>query len=284
MSFKRGPESRSPHCLLYNLKGKVNLMMINGEEMKEKCVGEAKNAERKQIPQRIVKLLYARSGCQCAYPGCGEQLFDESNINISEICHIEGVKPGSARYNPELSADEVDDISNLILLCKKHHAAIDRNPNVTVEELKKMKEEHEAWVYSRLHDENGQKFRRKLKRIFQESNFEELFSCQTFDAMFEYQLLEDAHNGCNRIRGLLGKKCALYIPDSMEQRLRKFSNKLEDLLFHVEMYSVRNSEKYVTPMKSPGDPEVEETHKIMNELANEYMALKYDYECENIRN
>lgn len=60
-------------------------MMINGEEMKEKCVGEAKNAERKQIPQRIVKLLYARSGCQCAYPGCGEQLFDESNINIIAI-------------------------------------------------------------------------------------------------------------------------------------------------------------------------------------------------------
>lgn len=69
----------------------------------------------RQISVRVVKELYAKSGNCCAFSGCNEQLFEDANVG--QICHIQGVNPGSARYNPDLSEEVVNGIDNLILLC-----------------------------------------------------------------------------------------------------------------------------------------------------------------------
>lgn len=244
-----------------------NAAMKNGEP------SETDNIKRKDVSRRVIKILYARSGCQCAYPCCQEPLFDEYNINISEICHIEGVKPGSARYNPNLNEDEVNDVSNLILLCKKHHFKIDHDSSFTVSRLKQMKEEHERWVQSRLSDDEGKKFRKKLHRIFQKYKFDELFSCQIFDGIFELQVIYDIENGCEDIRGLLRKKCAWDIPEGLKSRLWVFTKRLKELIKGVEEYSVLMQNGYVIAIKHPGDEEVENTHRIMNELASEYVEL-----------
>jgi len=44
---------------------------------------------------------------------------------------------------------QIDDHSNLILLCKLHHKEVDDRPNdFTIEELRRIKREHAAWVAS----------------------------------------------------------------------------------------------------------------------------------------
>ncbi|MGI0041430.1 MAG: LPO_1073/Vpar_1526 family protein [Nitrosopumilaceae archaeon] len=91
-----------------------------------------------------IKKLYGFSGNQCAFPDCTEELVTTNDTIVSEICHIEGLTPKSARYNPKLTAEQVNDFPNLIVLCLKHHTIVDKEEiTYTVEALKKMKQEHE---------------------------------------------------------------------------------------------------------------------------------------------
>lgn len=82
----------------------------------------------RQIPAKVVKELYAKSGNCCAFSGCNEQLFEDANVG--QICHIQGVNPGSARYNPDLPEEVVNSIDNLILLCSNHHKLIDEREDL----------------------------------------------------------------------------------------------------------------------------------------------------------
>lgn len=94
-----------------------------------------------------IKELYARSGNQCAFPGCSNELFIDGNINLSQICHIYGLKPGSARYTSEISEEKLNKISNLILLCPYHHKMVDSQPEIYLPNtLISMKESHEAEI------------------------------------------------------------------------------------------------------------------------------------------
>lgn len=91
-----------------------------------------------------IKELYAKSGNQCAFSGCENELFINDNFNISEICHIEGLNKDSARYNNLLSEEEANGIDNLILLCPTHHTIVDKDVKTyTVQKLRNMKLNHE---------------------------------------------------------------------------------------------------------------------------------------------
>ena len=93
----------------------------------------------RQIPAKVVKELYAKSG------NCNEQLFEDANVG--QICHIQGVNPGSARYNPDLPEEVVNSIDNLILLCSNHHKLIDEREDLfPVKKLLEMKKTHENFV------------------------------------------------------------------------------------------------------------------------------------------
>ena len=72
---------------------------------------------------------------------------------LGEMAHICGKRPGANRYDAIQTDAERDDYQNLILLCPTHHRLIDREENeavYTVENLHKMKTEHEARVLKRL--------------------------------------------------------------------------------------------------------------------------------------
>lgn len=100
---------------------------------------------RDSIPQKILKVLFARSGNQCAFPGCVATIFDpNANVVYGEVCHIEGVEPGAARHNPLRDAETLNDYDNLILLCERHHKLIDSDSNkYTVPFLWEIKARHE---------------------------------------------------------------------------------------------------------------------------------------------
>lgn len=110
---------------------------------------------RKRITEKVIGQLYAKSGNQCAFPGCKETLFDEGGTNLSNICHIEAAEKGGQRYNENSTEDERRSYDNLILLCHKHHKIIDDDAVLyPVEKLKEMKRKHEIAIAKKISEQN----------------------------------------------------------------------------------------------------------------------------------
>jgi len=104
------------------------------------------------IPPKDQKILCLRSGNICAFPDCNTSLVvgktdaDKESV-IGDMAHIEGEKPGAARYNPNMIDEDRNSYNNLIMICKIHHKIIDDQPQeYPVQRLKQMKSEHENWI------------------------------------------------------------------------------------------------------------------------------------------
>lgn len=91
----------------------------------------------------ILKVLYARSGNQCAFPGCVHPIFNDKGLYIAQLCHIEAALPGGPRYNENQSEEERNGIDNLLFLCHRHHKETDDIDEFSVEKLKHIKANHE---------------------------------------------------------------------------------------------------------------------------------------------
>lgn len=115
---------------------------------------QKKKTERKKPTEKVIKQLYAKSGNQCAFPGCKEQLFNEKGDNISNICHIEAAEKGGQRFNENSTNKERASYENLILLCNKHHKITDDVETYTVEKLKEMKRKHEIAIAKKISEQN----------------------------------------------------------------------------------------------------------------------------------
>ena len=104
------------------------------------------------ISEKTRKIFGARSGNRCAF--CRIELVQGESSQISVVgdeCHIVARSLDGPRGAPELSEEELDSYSNLLLLCKVHHKIIDDQPEIyTVNVLKKMKNHHELWVKEKL--------------------------------------------------------------------------------------------------------------------------------------
>ena len=98
------------------------------------------------------RILFQRSGNQCAFPSCTNSLVYadialEGLTVVSEIAHIVAQKPDGPRGNHHLPLEERDRYDNLILLCNLHHKVVDSHPeSYTVERLRQMKTEHESLI------------------------------------------------------------------------------------------------------------------------------------------
>ncbi len=78
------------------------------------------------------KLLWARSGNLCTFPGCTQQLVQAAveageHFVVGEEAHIVAHRPGGPRGTSGIAAG-LDDIANRILLCPTHHRVIDAQP------------------------------------------------------------------------------------------------------------------------------------------------------------
>lgn len=98
----------------------------------------------RKIPLDNLKLLLARSGNQCAFSDCLHPIFDDDNIFVAQLCHIEAVSPKGQRYNPNKTNEEINSFDNLVFLCYRHHKVTDNFDVYTVEKLKSIKTQHEA--------------------------------------------------------------------------------------------------------------------------------------------
>ena len=90
-----------------------------------------------------LRLLFARSGNQCAFPDCRQLLFNDKNQFIAQVCHIEGATEGGERFNSESSDEERRAYDNLLLLCYPHHVETDDVAEFPTERLVGIKQAHE---------------------------------------------------------------------------------------------------------------------------------------------
>jgi hypothetical protein len=107
---------------------------------------DTKQKNNRSYSDRTLKVLYGKSGNQCAFPDCSIELINNNNAANSNIAHIEAANEGGPRYNSSMTNEERNDQANLILLCPSHHRVTDNESIYTVEVLKKMREDHEKKV------------------------------------------------------------------------------------------------------------------------------------------
>lgn len=106
-----------------------------------------------KVDQKTQRALWARAAGRCHYRGCncelvGELLSGKEDKMFGFVAHIVADSPNGARGHPTRSALLAKDISNLMLLCAKHHRLIDDEaPDDHPEELLlRMKDDHERRV------------------------------------------------------------------------------------------------------------------------------------------
>ncbi|KJY41500.1 hypothetical protein VR41_12385 [Streptomyces sp. NRRL B-1568] len=103
------------------------------------------------VSEKTRKILWVQAGGLCAI--CKEQVItpgtasDDPSV-FGEEAHIVARSEGGPRAGG-LAEDLINHHTNLILLCSKDHKRVDDQPNhFTVERLRLIKSEHEAWVRS----------------------------------------------------------------------------------------------------------------------------------------
>jgi len=118
------------------------------------------------------KKLWGLAAAKCSKCKCNLFLANESRTNIGKECHISSYKhnhpsKGFSRYDSSLTDVERNKkYDNAILLCGHHHDEIDdREGNeYTIEKLRQIKSEHEAWVAKKLAEDTDESWELK-KRI-----------------------------------------------------------------------------------------------------------------------
>jgi hypothetical protein len=112
-------------------------------------------------PKRIystktLKILFGRSGNQCAHPNCTEALIEPATeesdaLVIAQLCHIYATSKDGPRGKSGLTEKELNSPENLILLCRIHHAIVDgQHESYPASMLKEWKQTHESEIQKRL--------------------------------------------------------------------------------------------------------------------------------------
>jgi hypothetical protein len=105
-----------------------------------------------KIPESVKLRLWGLAAGRCQYEDCNEPLFyDEltkAEFNSAYIAHIYADSVGGPRYDPVFSSLLKKDLSNLMLMCDRHHRLIDREQVLEhpASRLLDMKAKHEQRI------------------------------------------------------------------------------------------------------------------------------------------
>jgi hypothetical protein len=134
--------------LINNKKNPKSLVLSRGNNQ---GINMAKRRAGNASPQTITK-LWAKAAGRCEYDGCNKLLYKDDltseDINRGFVAHIIAASPDGPRGDEKLSAQLVDDIGNVMLMCHDHHRLIDHEQVAehTVDRLRAMKKKHEDRV------------------------------------------------------------------------------------------------------------------------------------------
>ncbi len=71
------------------------------------------------------KILYVRSGNECAFPGCNHPIFNDDGLYIAQLCHIKAANVGGHRYDENQTDEQRRAPENLLFMCHRHHKETD---------------------------------------------------------------------------------------------------------------------------------------------------------------
>lgn len=96
--------------------------------------------------------LWVAAGGRCQFRGCNAFLrrhhVSGSDGNFAELAHIVAFSKNGPRGDEDRPVD-INDVSNLMLLCARCHTEIDRRPaDYSRQDLEEQKREHEARIYA----------------------------------------------------------------------------------------------------------------------------------------
>jgi len=94
--------------------------------------------------KETIRELFGKCGNQCAFPDCKHEIIDAGGIFVAEICHIEAAECGGPRFNREQTNEQRRHVSNLMLMCHRHHKVTDDIKKYPADVLREMKRKHEA--------------------------------------------------------------------------------------------------------------------------------------------
>ena len=105
---------------------------------------------------KTLKVLFALSGNQCAYPDCTNPVIEPATVKskahvAAHICHIHAHSTDGPRGTHELTPEELKSPDNLILLCAHHHGIVDgQHETYPAQVLKEWKQNRESEAQQRL--------------------------------------------------------------------------------------------------------------------------------------
>ncbi len=102
----------------------------------------------RKIGELVRILLFVRSGGRCEFDGCNEYLLEHhltlTEGNFAQVAHVVAFKPDGPRGLAGARPVDINDVSNLMLLCPKCHKLIDDHPErYTRQTLEEYKRRHE---------------------------------------------------------------------------------------------------------------------------------------------
>ncbi len=110
----------------------------------------------RQYPPPDVKILYGRASGRCSFPHCRvdvtlPETLGDRDKPIGKIAHIVGHSANGPRGDSTYPKEKLDTYENWILLCPTCHDKVDVQSNTyTIDDLRKIKSEHELWVRNSL--------------------------------------------------------------------------------------------------------------------------------------
>ena len=113
-------------------------------------------SDRPPVPSGQQKILFAKSGNLCAFPGCSRKLVEPETVVddaavIGHIAHIVAASRQGPRGVSDLTDEQRSHHSNLILFCRDHHGIVDAQPRTySVQVLRQMRADHEKRVATAL--------------------------------------------------------------------------------------------------------------------------------------
>lgn len=122
---------------------------------------------RKSPQLETLKLLYVRSGNECAFPGCEHPIFNDDGLYIAQLCHITAANEGGERFDKNQTDDERRAFENLLFMCHRHHKETDDVNKYPVEKLKEIKGNHE----SNFTEKGKEASKEMIRQIQNEANY-----------------------------------------------------------------------------------------------------------------
>jgi hypothetical protein len=101
------------------------------------------------LPEKVRLRLWGRAGGRCEYDGCNDRLWlddlTQVEFNVAYVAHIIADSPEGPRGDKTLSPQLKAMLSNIMLLCDKHHRLVDKEQvdEHPADRLREMKRKHE---------------------------------------------------------------------------------------------------------------------------------------------